>query len=224
MTDTTATGLPYGYTVDQLARMANFVVRSHKGLIMDTEEAHDVAAVALVECLYAGSEPSDGDMFTAARRAVNNANSKEKSFVGMELNSYRTGRTGVGREFARYWDGASALVSPFEEKLVERIAVRQVCSGLSPRDREILSTLAEYGTYEDARDCLGLSASRWGHVLNAARREARELWFSPEPTAPQWGDDHPTGRPDPQGRNRGIAHVQRLRNRRARACREAVMA
>lgn len=212
-----AEGLPGGWTLTDLTQIARYAARSQRGRIIDLEEARDVAAVAVIEALYSGSSPTRLDLFRAARDAVGTANDKEMSFCGLDKNIARSGRMGPPPRWAIYWYGQSALVSPFEEPFVERYAVRQVFAALPERDQETLNALARQGTFEGARAALGVSARSWGKRLEAARAEARALWHWPETPAPQWGLDRPTGKPDAQGRNRGLMYIARRKAERRNA-------
>ncbi|MCW2900625.1 MAG: hypothetical protein JWO67_2890 [Streptosporangiaceae bacterium] len=206
-------GLPHGWLVDDLTVIARHVARTQRGLILDEDEARDVAAVALIERLYAAPAPSRLDLFRAARHALGAANAQEVSHRGLDRNAARSGREGTPRRFAAYWHGRGALVSPFEEGLVEHVAVEQVWRALRPRDQETLATLAAHGDYAAAAAVLDVSINSWRRRLNVARARARELWYAPEPAAPQWGTDRPGCSRDPRGRNKGLMHVARRRRK-----------
>jgi hypothetical protein len=206
------TELPHGRTVEEVARIARHIAFSQRGRILDLDEATDIAAVALVERCYADPAPTDVDLFRAARSAVSAANQHEYSYAGLEQHVARKGREGTPHEWARYWHGQTALVSPFEEELTDRLAVRQVVAALPPRHREALVALAEQGSYEGARTALGLSVKGWEHRIARARVQARALWYHPEEPAGLWGGrDRPGRGPDPRGRNRGLLHLARMR-------------
>lgn len=203
--------LPHGWSLDDLAGFARHVARTARGLIIDPAEAADIAAVALVEALFApGPAPSTSELFRAARRAVSAANDREYSYCGLDKNVSRSGRLGTPPEFARFWGGRAALVAPFEEALVERIAARQVWAALPARHREVLWALAVYGTYAGAGSALGLSAKGFQNRIYKARLSARELWFWPDEPAGQWAPDRPGG-VNRRGLNRGLGHLARRR-------------
>ncbi|MCW2900427.1 MAG: hypothetical protein JWO67_2692 [Streptosporangiaceae bacterium] len=204
--------LPHGWTLEDLAKIAGIVVRIAYGRLLDVEEARDVAACAIVERLYAEPEPMIEDLYRAGRRAVASAYGQQKSFVGIETNRSRSGREGVGREFARYWYSQGALVSPFEDAIVDRLAVKQVWDALSPRHQETLLALAEHGSHAAARAALGVTTKAWEHRLRKARIQARVFWYWPEAPGRQWGGtDRPGMDTDARGRNKGMTHLARQR-------------
>ncbi|MCW2920004.1 MAG: hypothetical protein JWN52_8072 [Actinomycetia bacterium] len=206
-----AEGLPGGWTFDDLTGMARHVARSTHWLILDQDEAGDVAAAAMVERLYQDPPPDRTELFRAARRAVGAANDEESSYCGLDRHMARRGRDDTPPRWARYWHGGRALVSPFEERVIEEIAVVQVWRDLSPRHRETLDALVTQGNYEAARTLLGLSAGGWKKRLSAARLQARELWFWPEAPSRHWALDRPGLDPDASSRNRGLRRVARQR-------------
>lgn len=205
--------LPGGWTLDDLTALARIAARIGYGRLLDPEEATDVAAVAIVERLYADPPPSRGDLINAGCSALSNEHQRRVSFLGLTHNVARQGREGVPQGYARYWDGRRALVAPFEDDVVERLAVQQVMAALRPIDRETLTTLAEHGSYEGAWTALGITHKGWEKRIAKARRNARALWFHPdEPPAGLWGGrDRPGLAPDSKGRNRGLLHLARKR-------------
>lgn len=209
--------LPHGYTLDDLTRIASWVARN-TGLILEIGEARDAAAIGIIERLYEEPVPTRDDLYQAARRAVNAANGRELAYCGINANPSRNGRYGLAKEYARYWHGRGALVAPFEEGVVDRLAVWQVWNALSPRHQETLWALAEYGDHATARDALGISVRAWQHRISKARIQARALWYAPETPAPQWGGtDRPGLKTDKRGRNKGMTHLARARQERNRA-------
>lgn len=203
--------LPGGWSLDEIAAMARHVVNTQRGLILDREEALDVAAVAIVTRLYVDPEPSKLDLYRAARRAVGAANDSECTYAGLDRNAARSGREGTPPGWAIYWHGRTALCAPWEEDLTDRLAARQVWWALPERHQETLAALVAEGTYAGARDLLGVTHKRWEKRLSAARKRARELWFWPEEPAPRWSRDRPGLEPDSRGRNRGLGVVARKR-------------
>ena len=204
--------LPRGWTLEELAKIARIVVRTSPGRVIDVDEARDVAACAIVERLYAEPEPTLNDLYREARHALDAAYARQKSFRGLEMNVARTGREGVGREFARYWYSRGALVNPWEDEVVDRIALRQVWDALSPRHQETLLALAEHGSHAAARAALGVTGKAWEHRLHKARVQARVFWYSPEAPARQWGGpDRPGMNTDARQRNKGMLHLSRKR-------------
>lgn len=203
--------LPGDWTLDRLARMANATVHRQPGLILDVEEAIDLTVIALVEKLFLEPESTADDMFNAARYALVAANAREFSFAGLDRNVARSGREGTPPGFARYWHGRPALVAPWEDELVERLAVRQLWAALPPHHRRTFQALIDHGTYEGARTSLGITSAAWLLRIQRARRAARILWSYPDPPARAWGLDRPGLGPTTQSISRGLRRVRRKR-------------
>lgn len=204
--------LPHGLDLDSLARMARHVAYTHPGRLLDVDECQDIAACALVEFLYAAeSPPTRREMYQAASSAVGIANNRYLQFLGGNRNAARDGRPGEPRGYATYW--RVNPVDSWEDEVIEKIAVKQVLEALPARHQATLRTLAEHGNYVAAREAAGVGQKAWNSRIATARARARELWFSPEPAAPQWGLDRP-GR-EVRG-NRGLNYLAEQR-RKARA-------
>lgn len=209
-----ASSLPHGWTLDELTEMARWVAHSQRGRVIDREEATDAAALALVERLYAEPAPTKLDLYRAARSAVDTANDREISYLGLTRKMKRDGREGMTPSFARYWGGKAALNSPFEDRLVERIAVLQVWNALSSTHRQTFNALISQGTLEAAGEMLGVQPTTFRMRLYRARQEARALWHWPEPPAEQWGRDHPGRGPSARGVNQGLERLAKKRRTR----------
>lgn len=181
--------LPGGWDFTRLAEVARRAVSAQRGMIIDLAEARDIAAVAVVEKLYAEPASTRDELFYAARHAVNAANKLEISFCGLTMNPHVSGREGTPPRFAAYWLGHGVLIGQFEDRLVDAIAAMQVWAALSERDRQTLRALMSEGTHEGARALLGISTSAWKTRLSVARRHARELWHSPDAPSRQWAMD-----------------------------------
>lgn len=206
--------LPGGYTIESLIRISKYAARTKTALIIDRDEAVDIAACAIIERLYSDPTPTDTDLFQAARSALTAANQRERSYAGLDNNAEKKNRRELDQppRFVTYWRSHYMLVSPFEEEIVDRIAVRQVMVELSCRNQETLRVLAEYGTYEAARAALGISKTAWNSRIERARMSARVLWYAPEEPAPQWGYDRPGSR----GRSPALERVAKKRRARRR--------
>lgn len=208
--------LPGGWTLEQVARIARWVVRHQRGLIIEREEATDLVATALIERIYSKPPATEDDLFHAAQHALSTANAREMSYKGYDVNASKTGKLTMPRGYATYWYGKTAMASPFEDKLVEKLAARQLWGGLSYRDQETLRTLMETGTNEAAQAALGITKSAWFTRLWRARLAGRTLWHYPEEPSKHWGRDHPGVKPPPRGRIGSLAVLARRRQERAR--------
>jgi hypothetical protein len=206
--------LPGGWTLDDLTQMARWVVQSNKGFVLERGEAIDIAAVALVERLYSQPSATKLDLYRAARAAVSGANDREFSYLGLTRQMKRDGREGTTPSFARYWNGREALRSPFEDAIVERLAVKQVWAGLSSSHRQTFNALISAGSLRAAAEILGVSEPTYRARLWRARIEARRLWHAPEEPSRHWARDHPGT--DSGKYNKGIEKLANGRRARRR--------
>lgn len=203
------TELPGGWTLDDLAYITRYIVHTHRPQILDTDEARDVVAVELVARLYTDPETPRQELFKAGHHALAAANGKEMAHSGLD------GQEGRRPRWAMYWRGQRALAAPFEDMVLDRIAVWQVWHELSPRHQETLSALITAGDNAAASELLGIPRSTWGVRLKYARDRARELWYWPEAPGRQWGNDFPGRGPDAKGRNRAVERLARRRRQAA---------
>lgn len=157
--------------LDGAARLA---ARTHQARrLLGFEECFEVAWLGAAEA-WAGGERGERDLLRAGLAAINGEVESRTHHHGLPDRKSRT-----GAKFATYWRGGERTVSPFEDGVVERIAVTQVYYGLTERDRQVLLAAA-WGTEH------GYSAAAWPGVLSRARRRARKLWFEPEPAPPHY--------------------------------------
>lgn len=182
--------LPGGWDLDDVAAIAVHIARTQQILILDREEAADIAAVAIIARLYAEPAPERIDLYRAARAALSSANSAEYSYAGLDANASRAHHGDYTRTppgYARYWHGTRGRTSPFEDDLLDRIALGQVWAALPANHRLALRTLAEHETYPAAAAALGVTGKAWERRIDKARTEARRLWNWPEPPGRYWG-------------------------------------
>lgn len=159
------------------------------------ELAWEAAAVA-----FAGGERSQNALISAGLGGITAEVNALRKHHGLPDAGTRT-----GAKFGIYWRGGERLqVSPFEDWIVERLAVCQVYWALSARDQEIL--LAEAWDLDH-----GYTVQSWRSVLMGARKRARRLWFNPESTPAHYA---PRKTPTRQARH-DREYRRRLNERRA---------
>lgn len=204
--------LPHGYTVDDVAGIARYTARAARGAVVDDEELRDIAGVACVELLCAAEEPPAlSELYRVAHRAVGAANRQEMSFAGLDRDAAGKAERVTPPRWAAYWRGARALEAPWEEQLVDEIAVRQVMAALPARHQVVLRALATEGSYAGAMAMLGIPETTWRMRIGRARAEARALWHAPEPPSKHWAIDFTGLEPDSRGHNRGLSTIAQRR-------------
>ena len=189
------TVIGHGWTLANAERVAGTAARDHPSAFLSHADGRDVALNAITEAiLTASAPPAELDLLRAGRDAISRAAAAERHHHGL---SART--EGDAPRFARYWYQPSL---PFEDALVDAIAVGQVLAGIRPSWRRDLEALAEHGTYAAAAEALGTTGVTFRSRISKARAAAAELWFSPEPAPGMWGSDRRggTARPRPATR------------------------
>jgi hypothetical protein len=180
--------------------------------MLPASEREAIALCAVVEALMtATGAPAEVELLNAGRDAITKAVEDEFRARGL---SWRDRGKEMPR-FARYWRGPGH--APFDERVTETIAVRQVMAGITEASRKVLEALAEAGTHHAAAEELGCKPDTFKSRLSKARQAARAAWFDDE-TAPgrTWSSD----RHGDTNRVRPVAYAIRARTRdRAAAAR-----
>lgn len=158
---------------DEARRTARYVAYDQKSAFLDRDEAESVAIAAIAyQAAEHGRELTRREMRMHAFRAVPDAAHKVMSVRGINVN---TGRPAP--RFGTYWIGTPRCTSPFEEQLLERLALWQVWAHLDDRPRDVLIAYATAETPAGRARLAGYSPGAWASVLNRARQRARRIWF-----------------------------------------------
>lgn len=184
------TELRYGYTLDDLHRLANIAVHAdpwHQA--MNVADRLETAWSAIAEFLYSCEEPpADYDLIRAARLAIADEWQREKSAHGV-ADPY------AGREAApnyqRYWF-ATPTPSP-EGRVIDRFAVQQILPTLRRFERDALLALATFDDYAEAERALGIAPRSLPGRVKSAREAFLALWHEGETPSRQWKRDRRVG-------------------------------
>lgn len=201
--------LPWGWHPDEIVRLARRAAHKQFNRFIDYEECCDIASLAIIERLYLGdSEPSMGDLFNVAERAITTSYRHRAGEYGVPI-----GGTATGHRYAVWWHAERRTGVPFEERLAEHIALRQVFPVLSAGHREVLAAVARHwGDRSAAAGELGITRMALMIRLSKARAEFRWYWFWPEHAPRHWGRDHGIlTTHDSSGENRAIRAIKRRR-------------
>lgn len=180
-----------GWPVHELAQLAEVIAWRQRGLLLDHEEAADVALCALVDaCLIAPRDVavSKAALFRAGHLAIANANQAEVKHVGLSYPADRQRGDGVRPRYLAYWY-VDPYASGFEESVVDAIAVHQVWSALPVRHQRALDALVTTGTHTRAAAHMDVGLSTWLTRIARARYEARRLWHAPETPSHHWAKE-----------------------------------
>lgn len=187
----TTTPLRHGYTLTDLDRLAHAAVCAAFGQAGDYRDRHDAAWHAIAVRLYAaGDAPRPGELKRIGIRAINDHITDEGHHHGVDRNTPYSGRESM-RAYRRYWwDITRATPSP-ENRIIERIALPQILSRLTPPARAAIDALAVHGDYQAAANALGLDYYTFTTRIRRARGLLLRLW-------------HEGQRPPPHRRDRRV--------------------
>jgi hypothetical protein len=161
---------------DEARRVARYVAWDQKSAFLDRDEAEAIslAAVAYWAAEW-NRELTRKEMRQVSFRAVSAEANKVKSMRGISVS---TGEPTP--RFAAYWVGNPRLASPFEERIIERVALWQVWWSLDELTQEILIAYTGAETSSARARLAGYAPASWATVLGRARERARRKWYDHE--------------------------------------------
>jgi len=178
------TDVLHGFSMSDLDSAARIAVAKRAAAYM-----YDEAWSAAAEALCVSESLRFGDLIIAAMRGIDRGHRSYYASYGMYDNPAAN-----GSQYLRYWSGR--LTSPWEERVVDRLALVQVWPLLSMTDRESLVALATYEQYDVAAEALGISYAALILRLRRARKAFRVLWHDWEAPSKTWGRDERKRRGD----------------------------
>lgn len=183
-------GIRFGYSLRDLDRLARTVVTVNAQWwpAGDRRDQADTAWSGIVEHLYsAEGKPTENDLLAAGTRALVDDTKGYRRHHGLRDGGY----AGDAPRFAAYWYEPPA--QPWEERIVERLAVEQILPTVRPRHVEALLSLAAHGDYAAAATGLGLRYSTLTMRLAQARKAFRAHWYAPDTAPATKGTDRRVG-------------------------------
>lgn len=214
MADTT---IRYGWTLHTLDQLARAVVNNNRTWwpAGDRDDQYAAAWHGIVEHLYTCDvEPRRSELMEAGRNALANDVRDTMRHHGARRDSSNT-----GQKHAMYWEWAGRAVPSPENGIVELLALDQILTALTPRQRQAFHTLAATGSYAEAARLLDIEPQTFRSLLGRARGAFRELWHEGEVPSRPWGCDRRAGSTADE-LSSGDSALNRMR-RRARAQRKA---
>ncbi|MFC5144247.1 hypothetical protein [Streptomyces aureoversilis] len=212
----TAANLWHGYSlrdIDSLSRLVIVIDRWSNA--MDTRDRQDAARFAITEYLITADEaPTRQDLVRLGRAAANRHVATEMRYHGYDPCHVDRGQGGMAR-FQRYWQHTSHL--PWDEQMVERLALAQVWPRLTLAQQQALMALAITGDHQAAADYLGLSLGAFSGRLRKARQRVLALWHEHETPRRQAKDQRVLARSGTYRGRRLLTEqdLEALRDRRA---------
>ena len=201
----------WGWTPEALEHLAGYAARTHYAQVLPFPDRRDTAYHELVvTVLEASAQPAAGDLLMAARDAISAAAQGEYRERGLSNRD----KTRTADRYARYWRSAPRLVSPYEDAVIDGLALAQIWTVLLPSHRRVLEALADHGSYGAAARSLGTTDATFKVRVSKARAAFRAWWHEHEEPSAMWGSDR---RVTPV-RRRPVTRVigQRARDREVR--------
>lgn len=174
--------LRHGYTLDDLNRIARTVVVANaqwwRGA--DRHQQANLAFSAIAEHLYmADHQPDERELHAAGTRALVEDAKAYRHHHG--LRDGGNGLTGEAPRFAAFWYEPPS--DPWEDRLLDRIAVEQIMPMLDEPLMQAVAALAALEDYALAADALELKYPTLTARINRGRKQFCRYWYAPE-TAP----------------------------------------
>ncbi|MEV4440434.1 hypothetical protein AB0K09_15695 [Streptomyces sp. NPDC049577] len=187
MTDPTAVPLWHGYSltdIDKLSRLVIAIDRWSKA--MDTTDRYEAVRFGITEHLITAKTPlTRQDLINLGRSAANRHVAAEMKYRGYDLRQPALGQGSMAR-FQRYWQTTGH--TPWDERLVEHLALAQVWPRLPLAQQQALTALAITDDHQAAADSLRLPLPTYAARLRKARRSVLALWHEHETPRPQRRD------------------------------------
>ncbi len=179
MTDPTAVPLWHGYSLTDIDKISRLVIAIDRwSTAMETTDRQDAVRFAITEHLItARLAPTRQDLIRVGRAAADRYVATEMRYHGYDPRHIDHGQGGMVR-FQRYWQGTGHM--PWDEQLVERLALTQVWPRLTLAQQQALMALALTGDHRAAADQLGLPLPAFSGRLRKARRRVLARWHEHE--------------------------------------------
>lgn len=172
------TEIRYGYTLADLESMTRAAVVADRSMAMDIRDRRDIAWSAIAEALWtAETPPHRQDLIRTGWQAIYRAVREEYRQHGYADREQASGHASAPR-FVEYW--YTPVAASHEERIVERLAIRQVLAPLGQTYRDAVLALAVHGEYRAAAESMDLKRQAFSFRISRARRDTLARWFEGE--------------------------------------------
>lgn len=175
----------HGYSFDDIDHLARIVValRHRSQTAASLEDLLADVRFAIIEHLATSEElPERTDLLGVGHAAAQRYVRQEMQTHGVQKTDRirGNGEGGFGSlpGFQRYWQAGGR--TPLDERVVERIALRQIWPLLPLKEQQAVMARAITGDHQDAARTLGVSLDYYWRLLRAGRRRAAALWHEHE--------------------------------------------
>lgn len=168
----------HGYTLRDLKQMTHAAMKADRSLAMDYADRRDIAWSAIAEALCAAPYwPKRSELIQAGWQAIYKAVREEYRQHGYADREWYSGFATAPR-FMQFW--FPAVVRSHEDRIVERLAARQVLGALTATYRDAVVALAVHDDYRAAAEAMGLKQKAFQRRIDVGRKRVLALWFEGE--------------------------------------------
>jgi DNA-directed RNA polymerase specialized sigma24 family protein len=173
------TAIRHGYTLADLHNLAKSAAANNHNMGADHSDLYHAAWSAIVDALIEAEDPpSRHDLARIGKGAIWQLARDQRQTYGYRDRDPYAG-LGSAPRFAAYWTPGTAP-SP-EDSIVDRVAITQIWSALTDRDRVVITAAAACdGDYAAAAATQSMPASSYRSYLSNARRAVVSLWLEGE--------------------------------------------
>ena len=170
--------LRHGYTLDNLDRLTRTVLTVDHWRNDLGDDRYAAIHFAITETVLTADErPTPSDLIACGRTAGDRHVRAQMHSHGYDQRNTPAG-TGALPGFQRYWQQSGH--TPWDERLVESMALTQIWPRLTPGQQQAVMALALTGDHQEAALSLGLGLEAYFGRLKAARRRVAALWHEHE--------------------------------------------
>lgn len=171
--------LAHGYTLRDLHQMTTAACKADRLLAMPYEQRRDIAWSEIAVTLASAEDPPQRQELIRVGWQAIYRHVRE----GLRERGYRDDRDWSGANptmprFVQFW--GSNITPSHEDRVVERVATRQVMVTITGVYRDAVIALAAFGDYQAAADALGISREALHQRINTARRTFLRRWHQGE--------------------------------------------
>lgn len=211
------TPLRHGYTFNQLHDITLSVIRTDRWRKdIDISDRYDAIRYGITEhLLTVDTAPTRPELKQAGREASDRYVADEMHHHGYDRRNLNAG-AGALPSYQRHWQNAGR--TPFDERVVEHIALTQVWGELTLAQQQAVMALALTADYQEAAESLGLRWPAFAGRMHKARRRVHALWHQHETPRKQARDKRVFNRTPVDGRGRRRlteADLDNIRGRKA---------
>jgi hypothetical protein len=179
-------GLRYGYTLDDLDRLARVACQTAHTMAADVGDRYAEAYGEIAVYLYTADVwPSEPDLIRVGQAAIRDWSRATRRAHGLHADSDKG--EGIPHATVAYWWAQSSVTPSPEARIVDLAAFKAIWPSLHAEGRNALETIAAFdGDYRQAAGALGLTFTQIRRHVDRAVRLFLALWHEGESPSKVW--------------------------------------